>query len=192
MPNSRSEVRRPTSFTCESNQLPFPFHSRVDRAQSRFGPISATIRSKSSAQSTTMKEANLEDQYASFPEIRRPEVLKFLDWIHAQPHISDRFSEGEALHFFHACRYSMEVAKQVLDTNLTARTHLEEFFVNLDCERPEIRRAMRTVWVLFRPSLSLNSVNCAFTQYDFLICGQLYCSPARRHSRRIPGDSRQA
>lgn len=92
-----------------------------------------------------MKEADLEAQYARFPEIKRAEVQKFLDWIHAQPHISDHFSEGEALHFFYACRYSMEMAKQVLDTNLTARTHLDDFFVHLDIESNELRRAMKTV-----------------------------------------------
>ncbi|KAH8306198.1 hypothetical protein KR018_003769 [Drosophila ironensis] len=95
-----------------------------------------------------MKEADLEEQYARFPEIKRTEVLKLVDWIHAQPHISKQFSEGEALHFFHACRSSMEVAKQVLDINLTARTHLDEFFGNLDCERPEIRKAMKTVSIV--------------------------------------------
>lgn len=92
-----------------------------------------------------MKEADLEAQYARFPEIKRAEVQKFLDWIHAQPHISAHFSEGEALHFFYACKYSMEQAKQVLDTNLTARTHLDDFFVHLDIESNELRRAMKTV-----------------------------------------------
>ncbi|XP_062125107.1 alpha-tocopherol transfer protein-like [Drosophila sulfurigaster albostrigata] len=98
-----------------------------------------------------MKEADLDEQYARFPEIKRAEVQKFVDWIHAQPHFSAHFSEGEALHFFYACKYSMEVAKQVLDTNLTARTHLDEFFVNLDIESNELKRAMKTVSVVPLP-----------------------------------------
>ncbi|XP_051863310.1 alpha-tocopherol transfer protein-like [Drosophila nasuta] len=98
-----------------------------------------------------MKEADLDEQYARFPEIKRAEVQKFVDWIHAQPHISAHFSEGEALHFFYACKYSMEVAKQVLDTNLTARTHLDDFFVNLDIESNELKRAMKTVSVVPLP-----------------------------------------
>ncbi|KAH8232164.1 hypothetical protein KR032_001145 [Drosophila birchii] len=130
-----------------------------------------------------MREANLEDQYQRFPAIKRSEVQKFVDWIHAQPHISDRFSEGEALHFFHACRYSMEVAKQVLDTNLTARTHLDEFFVNLDSERPEIRRAMKTVSIVPLPGATpegyrvimakLDDLNAS--NYNYADCMKLYC-----------------
>ncbi|XP_017101104.1 alpha-tocopherol transfer protein-like [Drosophila bipectinata] len=130
-----------------------------------------------------MKEADLKEQYARFPEIKRSEIEKFLDWIHAQPHISKKFSEGEALHFFHACRSSMEVAKQVLDINLTARTHLDEFFSNLDCERPEIRRAMNTVSIVPLPGATpegyrviigkLDDLNTS--NYNFADVMKLYC-----------------
>ena len=92
-----------------------------------------------------MKEAALEPQYARFPEISRDEMQKFMQWIRTQPHIASDFSEAEALHFFYACRLSMEMSKQVLDCNLTARTHIDEFFCNLDCEKSEIKRAMKTV-----------------------------------------------
>ncbi|XP_023163648.1 alpha-tocopherol transfer protein-like [Drosophila hydei] len=98
-----------------------------------------------------MKLADLDEQYARFPQIKREEMQKFVDWIHAQPHISPHFSEGEALHFFHACKYSMEMAKQVLDTNLTARTHLDDFFVNLDIESSQLKRAMKTVSIVPLP-----------------------------------------
>ncbi|XP_039948242.1 alpha-tocopherol transfer protein-like isoform X1 [Bactrocera tryoni] len=91
-----------------------------------------------------MKPANLNEQYARFPEISREEMKKFVNWIHAQPHMQN-LSEEEALHFFHASMNSMEMAKQVLDTNLTVRTHCDDFFTNLDCERSELQRAMRTV-----------------------------------------------
>ncbi|EDW81525.1 uncharacterized protein Dwil_GK10975 [Drosophila willistoni] len=130
-----------------------------------------------------MKEADLEKQYAQFPEIKRSEVQKFVDWIHVQPHISAHFSEAEALHFFYACRYSMEVAKQVLDINLTARTHLDEFFVNLDCERTEIRKAMKTVSVVPLPGATpegyrviigkLDDLNAS--NFNYADCMKLYC-----------------
>lgn len=100
-----------------------------------------------------MKLADLDEQYARFPQIKREEMQKFVDWIHAQPHISPHFSEGEALHFFHACKYSMEMAKQVLDTNLTARTHLDDFFVNLDIESSQLKRAMKTVYEILTSSI---------------------------------------
>ncbi|XP_033245245.1 alpha-tocopherol transfer protein-like [Drosophila miranda] len=130
-----------------------------------------------------MKEADLEEQYARFPKIKRLEVQKFVEWIHVQPHISKQFSEGEALHFFHACRYSMEVAKQVLDINLTARTHLDEFFVNLDSERPELRRAMKTISIVPLPGATpegyrvivakLEDLNAS--NYNFADAMKLYC-----------------
>lgn len=91
-----------------------------------------------------MKLADLNEQYARFPDISRDEMRKFVNWIHAQPHMQN-LSEEEALHFFHASMNSMEMAKQVLDTNLTVRTHCDDFFTNLDCERSELQRAMRTV-----------------------------------------------
>ncbi|KAH8357436.1 hypothetical protein KR084_006783 [Drosophila pseudotakahashii] len=160
------------------------FHFHFIRELTALKRVSGQVAQQSKVNPIpNMKEANLEDQYESFPEIRRSEVVKFLDWIHAQPHISDRFSEGEALHFFHACRNSMEVAKQVLDTNLTARTHLEEFFVNLDCERPEIRRAMRTVSIVPLPGATpegyrvilakLDDLNTS--NYNFADVMKLYC-----------------
>lgn len=31
---------------------------------------------------------------------------------------------------------------------LTCRTHVEDFFGNLDMDRPELKRAMRTMWVV--------------------------------------------
>ncbi|XP_017855598.1 PREDICTED: alpha-tocopherol transfer protein-like [Drosophila arizonae] len=98
-----------------------------------------------------MKLADLDEQYKRFPQIKREEMRKFVDWIHAQPHFSPHFSEGEALHFFHACKYSMEMAKQVLETNLTARTHLDDFFVNLDIESNQLKRAMKTVSIVPLP-----------------------------------------
>ncbi|XP_017848799.1 alpha-tocopherol transfer protein-like [Drosophila busckii] len=130
-----------------------------------------------------MKEAELAKQYANFPDIQRAEVKKLLDWIHAQPHISAEFSEAEALHFFYACKYSMEVSKQVLDTNLTARTHIEDFFVNLDAESAEIKRAMKTAAVLPLPGATpegyrviigkLDDLNAS--NFNYADCMKLYC-----------------
>ena len=91
-----------------------------------------------------MKVANLDLQYQKFPEISREEVKKFLQWIQAQPHLGN-ITEEEALHFFNACSYSMEVSKQVLDTNLTFRTHVKEFFGIPNAESPEMRRTMKVV-----------------------------------------------
>ena len=88
-----------------------------------------------------MKVAELDAQYAKFPDIQRNEVRKFVQWIQVQKHIPD-LSEEEALHFFHACNYSMEISKQVLDINLTCRTHVKEFFANLDVASADLKNAM--------------------------------------------------
>ncbi|XP_073834140.1 alpha-tocopherol transfer protein-like [Musca autumnalis] len=86
----------------------------------------------------------LEDQYAHYPDIEPKEIEKLLQWIHAQPHMP-KLRAQEVMLFFYACKFSMEYTKQVIDTYLTCRTHVEDFFGNLDMERPEMKRAMRTV-----------------------------------------------
>ncbi|XP_037954883.1 alpha-tocopherol transfer protein-like [Teleopsis dalmanni] len=129
-----------------------------------------------------MNAAELSAQYNNFPDIQRSEVKKFVEWIRAQPHMQN-LSEAEALHFFHACHYSMENAKQVIDTNLTVRTHCEEFFSNLDIERPELKRAMNTVDVFPLPKSTpegykifvgkLNDPNAS--NFNYADCMKLYC-----------------
>ncbi|XP_054725646.1 alpha-tocopherol transfer protein-like [Anastrepha obliqua] len=129
-----------------------------------------------------MKPADLTEQYARFPEISRAEIQKLVNWIQSQPHMHN-LSEEEALHFFHACKNSMEVAKQVLDTNLTVRTHCDEFFANLDCERPELQRAMRTVSICPIPQTTPEGYRVIFAKladtnpssYNFVDCMKLYC-----------------
>ncbi|XP_011179298.2 alpha-tocopherol transfer protein-like [Zeugodacus cucurbitae] len=129
-----------------------------------------------------MKPADLNEQYARFPEISRDEMKKFVNWIHAQPHMQN-LSEEAALHFFHASMNSMEMAKQVLDTNLTVRTHCEDFFTNLDCERPELQRAMRTVSICPLPQTTPEGYRVIIgkladtnaSNFNFVDCMKLYC-----------------
>ncbi|XP_036233872.2 alpha-tocopherol transfer protein-like [Bactrocera oleae] len=129
-----------------------------------------------------MKLADLNEQYARFPEISRDEMRKFVNWIHAQPHMQN-LSEEEALHFFHASMNSMEMAKQVLDTNLTVRTHCDDFFTNLDCERSELQRAMRTVSICPLPQTTPEGYRVIIgkladtnaSNFNFVDCMKLYC-----------------
>ncbi|XP_017469113.1 PREDICTED: alpha-tocopherol transfer protein-like [Rhagoletis zephyria] len=129
-----------------------------------------------------MKPADLNEQYARFPEISRDEMQKFVNWIRAQPHMQNLLEE-EALHFFHACKNSMEMSKQVLDTNLTVRTHCDDFFANLDCERPELQRAMRTVSICPLPQTTSDGYRVIIgkladtnaSNFNFVDVMKLYC-----------------
>ncbi|KAL9896384.1 alpha-tocopherol transfer protein-like isoform 1-T4 [Glossina fuscipes fuscipes] len=93
------------------------------------------------------------EQYVRFPKIERREVQKILEWIRAQPHMPN-LSEGEILIFYIACQCSSEMTKQVIDTNLTCHTHVDEFFNNLDPEYAAMERAMRVDAMFILPKLT--------------------------------------
>lgn len=85
----------------------------------------------------------LDDQYKRYPEIEPEEVQKLVQWIHAQPHMP-KLTAQEVMLFFYACKCSMEYAKQVIDTYLTCRTHVDDFFGKMDFDGPDLKRVMRT------------------------------------------------
>ncbi|XP_061398021.1 retinaldehyde-binding protein 1-like [Musca vetustissima] len=87
---------------------------------------------------------DLDEQYRLYPQIKREEVEKLLEWALMQPHLP-KITEHEALLFFYACNCSMEYAKHVLDLNCTCRTHFHEFFGNVDVESPEIQQIHKVV-----------------------------------------------
>ncbi|XP_075166189.1 alpha-tocopherol transfer protein-like [Haematobia irritans] len=95
----------------------------------------------------------VEDAYRRFPEISRDEVLKFQEWIHSQPHMP-KMSEHDALLFYYASKCSTEVSKQVLDTYLTCRTHVDGFFRNLDVDRADLQNAMKLISICPMPKLT--------------------------------------
>ncbi|XP_055854077.1 alpha-tocopherol transfer protein-like [Episyrphus balteatus] len=94
--------------------------------------------------------ASVEEQYRRFPEMDKQDVLKLKQWVQQQPHMPN-LSELDVILFFHACYYSMELTKRTIETNLSIRTHVPEFFHNLDIERPELKRAMNTVAIIPLP-----------------------------------------
>lgn len=97
-----------------------------------------------------MALASVQEQYRRFPEMDKSDVLKLQEWVQQQPHMPN-LSELDVILFFHACKYSIEMTKRTIETNLSVRTHCPEFFHDLDIDRTELKRAMSTVAIIPLP-----------------------------------------
>lgn len=87
---------------------------------------------------------NVDNEYLKFPEMKREEVLKLVDWVRHQPHLPN-LDEAVVILFYHACNYSTEQTKSTIDIHYTTRTHCPEFFKNWDPLSPVLEKVMKTV-----------------------------------------------
>ncbi|XP_055378592.1 alpha-tocopherol transfer protein-like [Condylostylus longicornis] len=86
------------------------------------------------------------EQYKKNKELSSDEISKLLEWIKQQPHLPE-VTELEAILFLHSCYYSMQLAKQTVDTYFTMRTHVPELFSGINFEKEDLKTAMKIVSV---------------------------------------------
>ncbi|XP_055378569.1 alpha-tocopherol transfer protein-like isoform X1 [Condylostylus longicornis] len=88
-----------------------------------------------------MKLFPIEEEFKKNPDLNPDELKKLMEWINQQPHLPE-IADLEASLFLHSCYYSIELAKQTIDTFVTMRTHVPEFFHRLDLSSDEMKLAM--------------------------------------------------
>lgn len=92
--------------------------------------------------------ADIENEYKKFPELKKDEVLKLMEWCKRQPHLPT-LTELEIIIYFHSCYNSFATTQSCIDTSLTIRTHCPEFFANRDVLGKDVVAQMNLM--LFTP-----------------------------------------
>ncbi|XP_045770985.1 clavesin-1-like isoform X1 [Maniola jurtina] len=78
-----------------------------------------------------MKPIQLEDEYSKKTGITPEDIAKLRLWLKTQPHLpEEHITDLDLILAFHCCNRSPELAKQVLDLNLTLRTLFTNYFEN--------------------------------------------------------------
>lgn len=91
-----------------------------------------------------MKCASVEEEYRKYPQLQKSEVEKFVEWSKQQKHLPD-ITEFWACCFLHACKFSLEVAKQTYDLHCTTRTVCPDFFSSRDILGKDMIDTMNTM-----------------------------------------------
>nr|XP_034827561.1 clavesin-1-like [Maniola hyperantus] len=78
-----------------------------------------------------MKAIRLEDEYSKRTGITPEDIAKLRQWLKTQPHLpEEHITDLDLILAYHCCNRSSELAKQVLDLNLTLRTLFTNYFEN--------------------------------------------------------------
>ncbi|CAH2266262.1 jg17823 [Pararge aegeria aegeria] len=78
-----------------------------------------------------MKPIALEDEYSKKNGITPADIAKLRQWVKTQPHLpEEHITDLDLILAYHCCNRSSELAKQVLDLNLTLRTLFNNYFKN--------------------------------------------------------------
>lgn len=82
-----------------------------------------------SMSSISTKPISLEEEYKKNTGITPEDIRKLREWLKTQPHLpTDHITDLDLILTFHCCERSAEVAKQVLDLNLTIKTLFTSLF----------------------------------------------------------------
>ncbi|XP_076289828.1 uncharacterized protein LOC143213657 [Lasioglossum baleicum] len=94
-----------------------------------------------------MQPVTYEEELKRNPELKEEEIQVLREWLKKQPHLP-KVSDAELALFYHSNYYRMEPTKATIDTYYTVRSHVPEFFSNMDplgCK--ELRKAFNTVTI---------------------------------------------
>ncbi|XP_045770987.1 alpha-tocopherol transfer protein-like isoform X2 [Maniola jurtina] len=95
-----------------------------------------------------MKPIQLEDEYSKKTGITPEDIAKLRLWLKTQPHLpEEHITDLDLILAFHCCNRSPELAKQVLDLNLTLRTLFTNYFENRKVD-DQIERVFNDMAVL--------------------------------------------
>uniref|UniRef100_A0A336M8X4 CSON013469 protein n=1 Tax=Culicoides sonorensis TaxID=179676 RepID=A0A336M8X4_CULSO len=101
-----------------------------------------------------MKFCNTEDQYKKFPDTKKEDVQKLMDWCSKQPHLPKNITELEVILFLHSNYNKMEAAKMTIDNYYTSRTHMSQFFGARDVKSDDMAVAHDLFTMIPLPKLT--------------------------------------
>ncbi|XP_043266909.1 alpha-tocopherol transfer protein-like [Venturia canescens] len=86
----------------------------------------------------------LEEEFKKNAELKESDIRMLREWCSKQPHLP-KIPDTKLALFLHSNYYRIEPTKSTIDTYYTVRTHVPEFFANLDPLGPkELRDAFKT------------------------------------------------
>lgn len=80
----------------------------------------------------------------------------FKEWIRKTPHLKARMDDQFLIVFLRGCQYSLEKAKQKLDTFYTLRTHMPELMLDRDPTDQKLLAIIKLGWVELMLNLTLS------------------------------------
>uniref|UniRef100_A0A336KST9 CSON013468 protein n=1 Tax=Culicoides sonorensis TaxID=179676 RepID=A0A336KST9_CULSO len=101
-----------------------------------------------------MKLCDVEDQYKKFPDLKKEDVQKLLNWCSNQAHLPKNITELEVILFLHSNYYKIEAAKVTIENYYTSRTNLTKFFGSRDIKSNEMMVAHDVFTIVPLPKLT--------------------------------------
>ncbi|KAI5642233.1 CRAL/TRIO domain-containing protein [Phthorimaea operculella] len=94
-----------------------------------------------------VQQISLEEEYKKKNGITRQDINKLREWLKTQPHLPEEsITDLDLILAYNCCHRSAEVAKQLLDLNLTLKTLFTDYFQNRVVDQ-RIDRALGSVLI---------------------------------------------